>query len=68
MLSTSKFETTPTFYFSGSAHLLEHVHSFLERRLSLAPVQKIKINSVDAGRLRLRSQAFGNSTRNALCG
>src|SRR4029077_10010299 len=46
------------FYLSGSAQLLERVHSFLERRRSLAPVQKIKINHVDAEPLETALTSF----------
>ena len=38
----------PAFYLSGGAQFLKCFDSFLERRRSLAPVQKIKIDRVDA--------------------
>jgi hypothetical protein len=48
----------PTFYLSGNAQLLERFDSFLERRRSLALVQKIKINRVNAEGLEAAHTRF----------
>src|SRR5215470_6318232 len=38
----------PAFYLPGGAQFLKCFNSFLERRRSLAPVEKIKIDRIDA--------------------
>jgi hypothetical protein len=58
----------PAFYLSSGAQFLKRFNSFLERRRSLAPVQKIKIDRIDAETLKASLTRLWRFPRDALCG